>query len=139
MKIFTIGYGGRTPTDFIASLTASGIRCVADVRFSTRRAFLNCYAKANTPEKGIEGLLARSGIQYRWFSELGNEWRDAPGWEENYRSLLERDGEKRTERLRLLPEPFCLLCGEKDPRECHRSILAEYLARNWPGSEIAHL
>jgi uncharacterized protein (DUF488 family) len=33
----------------------------------------------------------------------------------------------------------CLLCSEATPEQCHRRLVAERLARHWPGLEIIHL
>jgi hypothetical protein len=41
------------------------------------------------------------------------------------------------ERLVDIPEPYCLLCSEKEPETCHRSILAEFLQQR--GHEVEHL
>jgi hypothetical protein len=37
-----------------------------------------------------------------------------------------------------VPAPYCLLCAEKSPTECHRSIIAAHLARV-TGAEVVHL
>jgi uncharacterized protein (DUF488 family) len=139
MKIYTIGYGGRSPADFTASLVAAGVRCIADVRAFPERSSMGSYVRAKSPEKGIEGLLARAGIAYRWLPELGNEWRHEDGWEEKYRARLESEGERRTQGLFELDSPFCLLCAEKDPGRCHRAIVAAYLERARDDVEIEHL
>jgi len=138
MKIFTIGYGGRHPSDFVTLLTEAGVRCVADVR-EVPRGSMGSYTKAKTPDKGIEALLAPRDIEYRWLPELGNPWRKADGWEKNYRGRLKNEGKKRTEALLALPRPFCLLCAEKDPADCHRSILSDYLEEAWDGVKVEHL
>jgi hypothetical protein len=33
----------------------------------------------------------------------------------------------------------CLLCSEATPEHCHRSLVAERLARHWPELEVIHL
>jgi uncharacterized protein (DUF488 family) len=35
--------------------------------------------------------------------------------------------------------PSCLLCSESTPEYCHRRLVAERLARHWPGVEVIHL
>ncbi|MGD9518086.1 MAG: DUF488 family protein [Armatimonadota bacterium] len=43
----------------------------------------------------------------------------------------------RSQTLVALPRPFCLMCAEKRPEECHRLLIAEWLAgRGW---EVVHL
>ena len=138
MKItfYTIGYGNRTPAEFVSALQAHGVSTVVDVRFRPGRARLNCYAKAKTPDKRIEKLLTAVGIKYESFVELGNPFLDVEAWAEPYRRRLETDGPKLTERLvRLvgsgeIAQPFCLLCAEKQPQDCHRTILADWLVKS---------
>lgn len=127
MRFFTIGYGGRTPTQFVELLTASGVRTVADIRAVPHKAYLASYAKARSPDKGLEGLLARAGIAYAWIEELGNPFRHEPGWEAAYAALLDKEGGRRLERLSGLSEPFALLCAEKHAADCHRSLVAARL------------
>ena len=106
------------------------------VRLRPTRARLNCYAKAKTPDKRIEKLLTAVGIKYESFVELGNPFLDVEAWAEPYRRRLETDGRRLTERLvRLvgtgeIAQPFCLLCSEKNPQDCHRTIVADWLVKS---------
>lgn len=63
MKIFTVGYGGRKPGEFIDLLKKNDVKIVVDVRLKPERAFMGIYAKGKDPHKGIQGLLERAGIQ----------------------------------------------------------------------------
>jgi uncharacterized protein (DUF488 family) len=134
VKLFTIGYGGRKPDEFVRTLVQHGVRTIADVRIAPQRASMGSYVKAREPEKGIEKLLAGAGIAYAWLEELGNEFRHDEGWPERYRELLAREGDARTRRLLALDGPTCLLCAEKRPAECHRTLVADWLAAH--GHEI---
>jgi uncharacterized protein (DUF488 family) len=137
MKIYTIGYGGRPPQEFIAILKEHGVVTLADVRLLPDRTRFGSYKKAKDSSKGIEKLLSDAGIEYVWLRELGNIYMDLDDWREKYRLLLEAEGDQRTERLQTLQFPICLLCAEKDPDGCHRSIIAKYLAVR--GFDIEHL
>lgn len=33
----------------------------------------------------------------------------------------------------------CLLCSEATPEKCHRRLVAERLAKAWPGVEVVHI
>src|SRR3990172_4540674 len=129
MTVFTIGYGGRSPTEFVELLKQHGIATVVDVRLRPDRASMGIWVKAKTPEKGIENLLRGAGIGYVSHIELGNVFLDLKDWPERYRELLERCGDLLTARLEGVPQPFCLLCAEKDAARCHRVLIADYLAR----------
>lgn len=137
MKLYTIGYGGRSPDEFVRLLKDNGVRAVVDVRLRPDRSSMGTYAKAKDPHKGIEGLLSRAGIQYFSFVELGNLFLDLEDWQMRYRNLTERAGDLLTERLRQVPQPFCLMCAEKSAGRCHRAIIAEYLAPQ--GYTVEHI
>ena len=138
MKLFTIGYGGRTREEFIRLLGDHGVRTVVDVRLRPDRASMGIWVKAKTPDKGIERVLAQADIGYRSFVELGNVFLDLPDWQERYGLLLEKSGELLVRRLEALPEPICLLCAEKRVAECHRHQIADYLRRT-RGADVQHI
>jgi uncharacterized protein (DUF488 family) len=137
LKLFTIGYGGRDPEEFLATLVAHGVRAVVDVRLRPERANPGIYARAAGEGKGIEGLLARGGIAYFPLVELGNVFLECDDWEERFGEYFRRVGDLLTARLGGVPEPFCLLCSERDARKCHRRVVAEHLAAK--GYEVHHL
>ena len=137
MTLFTIGYGGRNPDELVNLLVASGVRTVADVRLRPDRAAMGVYAKAKTPDKGIEKIFTAAGISYHSLPELGNMFMDYEDWRERYRKLLDRAGELIVARLEALPGPVCLLCAEKRVSECHRDAIAQFMAsRGW---QVAHI
>jgi uncharacterized protein (DUF488 family) len=137
MKLYTIGYGGRGPDEFLRLLKDNGIRAVADVRLRPDRSSMGTYVKAKDPDKGIEGCLSRAGIQYFSFVELGNLFLDVDDWQVRYRHLMEKAGDLLTERLLRVPQPFCLMCSEKSADRCHRTIIAAYLAEK--GHDVKHI
>jgi len=137
MKVFTIGYGGRHPQEFITILKENGVITLVDVRLLPERSSFGSYKKVKESSKGIERLLSDAGIKYVWMRELGNIYMGSDDWREKYRLLLETEGDRRTERLLSLQFPICLLCAEKDPDGCHRGIIAKHLASR--GFEIEHL
>ena len=46
MKIFTVGYGGRKPDEFIALLKKHDVEIIVDLRLKPERAFMGVYAKS---------------------------------------------------------------------------------------------
>jgi uncharacterized protein (DUF488 family) len=138
MTFYTIGYGGRRPSEFVELLVEHGVRAVADVRIRPDRASMGAYARATSPEKGIEKRLADRGIAYHAILELGNLFRDREDWPAVYRVLFERAGDLLVGRLDGLPQPFCLLCAEKHAADCHRSVIADFLVatRGWSFEHI---
>ena len=137
MKIYTIGYGGRSASEFIDLLKKAKVTTLVDVRLNPERAFMGIYAKGKDPHKGIQGLLEREGIHYIWVSELGNPFKDDKDWKPKYQLHLEQKGVSLCSRLYELKSPFCLLCAEKYASTCHRKVISDYLADK--GYEVEHL
>ena len=94
------------------------------------------FARAKSQDKGIQKLLATVGIEYISVLELGNIFLEYTDWRERYRELLVKAGDLLTQRLGKVSSPFCLVCAEKSPAECHRSLIAEYLGQK--GYEVVH-
>ncbi len=142
MKLFTVGYGGRNRDEFLNLIRANGIQTIVDIRLRPDRASMGIWVKAKTPDKGIESWLKPAGIRYHSLIELGNVFLDFPDWKTRYRQMLDSAGELLTERLkRLLAEegPMGLLCAEKKVEDCHRLLVADYLAIHMQGLDILHL
>jgi uncharacterized protein (DUF488 family) len=137
MKVFTIGYGGRPPEELAQRLVQAGVRTVVDVRLRPDRASLGAYARAKSPDKGIERLLSSHGLRYRSLPELGNLFLEHEDWRQLYATLLSRAGELLVMRLAALEGPLCLLCAERRVADCHRLQIAEFLSAR--GHEIVHL
>ena len=136
MHIFTIGYGGRNPSEFVELLQRHNIATVVDVRIQPNRASMGSYVRARSPERGIERLLSSAGIAYRSILELGNPFLADADWVERYRRLLEAEPERYAV-LEMIELPFALLCAEKRAAACHRAQIAEALAsRGW---QVTHI
>ena len=137
MEFYTIGYGGRKPQEFLDLLKHKGVKLIIDVRLRPDRASMGSYARAKSQDKGIQKLLTTAGINYISVVELGNIFLEYTDWRERYRELLVRAGDLLTQRLENVSFPFCLMCAEKSPAECHRSLIAEYLVSM--GHEVEHI
>lgn len=152
----TIGVYGFDGAGFIDALHEAEVGLVLDVR-QRRGVRGSRYAWANA--KRLEAALADAGIGYSHLPELAptTEMRQAQYRED------ERRGEGKRSRTRLAPEyarlyterildqvelePIvsfvgnqraALLCVERDPEACHRSLIAARLEREL-GIEVAHL
>ena len=147
--IATIGVYGFNRETFLATLAEAGIDLVLDVR--QRRGVRGSeYTWANA--RRLQDSLSEAGINYSHLKELAptTELRQAQyraddrrGEGKRSRSLLApeyADGytEEILDRVDLAPivkwvggSKAALLCVERDPEACHRSLIAARLQRDW--------
>lgn len=128
--IYTIGYEGIDIEQFIATLKAVRVDRVADVRA------IALSRKKGFSKRSLSARLSAEGIEYLHFAELGDPkpGREAAraGLYDQFRVIYEShiSTESAQSSLRNLAslageKPTCLLCFERDPATCHRSIIAE--------------
>jgi uncharacterized protein (DUF488 family) len=145
IQIFTIGFTKRTATEFFGELERARIEHLVDVRLS------NTSQLAGYTKRGdLEFFLERvGGISYRHEPLLSptrelfdDRKRRRVGWQEFEKRFRRLMVERRVED-RIDPSWFrgrtVLLCSEASADECHRSIVADYLANAWGGTEVTHL
>jgi uncharacterized protein (DUF488 family) len=133
--VYTIGYE-RTDIDrFIATLKSVGVKQLADVRA------IAVSRKKGFSKKSLAARLDVEGIEYLHFIELGDPklGREAAraGRYNEFRAIYGAhfdSNEAQASFQKLLTtvrkQPTCLLCFERDPVTCHRSIVAERIAKN---------
>ena len=137
MHLYTIGYGGRNPQEFVKLLQQNGIMTIVDVRLRPDRASMGAYQLAKDPARGIQNLLNSGNIKYVSLVELGNIFLGYENWRERYSLLLEKAGDLLIEKLQEIVGPLCLLCAEKKVVDCHRLQITGYLEQK--GWEIEHI
>ena len=141
MKIFTIGYEKSTQPELIAALQAAGVTRLIDVRavpLSRRPGF-----SKNILKNG----LAEAGIEYIHLKALGTPAEGREAARKGRHAELERIYAGQLE----LPEaivagaqmrelaaerPSALLCYEREPSGCHRTLLLRWVA---PEAEVVDL
>ena len=135
MQIFTIGYEGATQAELVAVLKTAGVELVADIRavpLSRRPGF-----SKNVLANG----LREAGIGYVGLKALGTppEGREAARRGDHakladvYAAQLELpEAALQGEQLRDMAkhQPTALLCFERDPEGCHRSLLIDAILPN---------
>jgi uncharacterized protein (DUF488 family) len=147
-RIATIGVYGFSADTFLAALRGADVREVLDVR-QRRGVRGREYAWANA--KRLEAALTAAGIGYEHLPEL------APTTElrELQYAADDREGVGKRSREKLAPEyvkgylseildavdldlltaalpadgPAALMCVERDPEACHRSLIADRLKK----------
>lgn len=141
MTIFTIGYEGATMAEFLAALTAAGVQRVIDVRA------LPLSRRPGFSKTTLAASLAEAGIDYVHLKALGTpkEGRDAAKrgdvatLERVYEGQLQLpEAQAQAAMMRALAaeQPSALLCYERDPRHCHRTLL---LAAEGEGVDVVDL
>ena len=128
MRVFTIGYESATMADFIQALTSAGVERVIDVRAvpnSRRPGF------SKTP---LRNALAEAGIDYVHLRALGTPAAGREAARKGRHEDLKRiyaaqlylpEAIVAAEQMRELAAErhSALLCYERDPAGCHRSLL----------------
>src|SRR5512132_172814 len=133
MRIFTIGYEGATVAEFLAALQKAGVERVIDIRAvpnSRRPGF------SKTP---LRNALAEAGIDYVHLRALGTPADGRAAARAGRKDELKRIYAGQLELPEAIAEtgkmldlsrekPSALLCYERDPAACHRTLLLEAVA-----------
>ena len=141
MRIFTIGYEGATVAEFLAALQKAGVERVIDIRAvpnSRRPGF------SKTP---LRNALAEAGIDYVHLRALGTPADGRAAARAGRKDELRRIYAGQLELPEAIAEtgkmldlsrekPSALLCYERDPAACHRTLLLEAVA---PDVEVEDL
>ena len=144
MNIFTIGFTKKSAEKFFGLLSKAGVKRIVDVRLNNVSQLAG-FAKCDDLRYFAQQL---GSIDYIHLPELAptkeilDEYRkDGLDWaryESKFLSLMRERQIEKTVPENLLEEG-CLLCSEDKPHNCHRRLVAEYLAEEWGGVEITHL
>jgi uncharacterized protein (DUF488 family) len=156
-ELFTIGVYGFTIESFLAELDSAGVKLVLDVR--QRRGVRGPeYAWANSQR--LQNALADAGFAYEHHLELAptTAMRKSQYAEDDKRKIARRDRfdladvyvdaytadvldhadlDTLAETVRL-KGPAALLCVERVPEACHRSLIAARMADRY-GIAVGHI
>ncbi|MFL0587784.1 DUF488 family protein [Sphingomonas olei] len=130
MTIFTIGYEGVTMDEFIAALHRAGVERVIDVRA------LPLSRRPGFSKSTLAASLQAAGIDYVHLKALGTPKRgrdaakkgDVATLREVYDDQLALpEAQAAAAQMRALAaeKPSALLCYERDPCHCHRTLLLQ--------------
>ncbi|WP_449419312.1 DUF488 domain-containing protein [Phormidium nigroviride] len=126
IEIFTVGHSNLSIEAFISLLKEHEITAIADVRSHPYSRYLPHFNKSE-----IKASLSSVGIQYVFLGkELGARPEDLSCYDVNGKALYERIAATQLfaegiQRLIKGAESYklTLMCAEKDPITCHRTIL----------------
>ncbi|MCU6452706.1 DUF488 domain-containing protein [Sphingomonas sp. A2-49] len=128
--IYTIGYEATTMADFLAALRTAGVARVIDVRA------LPLSRRPGFSKSSLAAQLAEVGIDYVHLKSLGTPKRGRDAAKKGDVATLEAVYDEQL----ALPEaqaaaaimldlaaerPSALLCYERDPAHCHRTLLLD--------------
>ena len=127
-RIFTIGYEGKTPHEFLRILQQNGIERLADVREIANS------RKAGFSSGTLGEFLRKHGIEYVHLKGLGSTQSDRQKLRmdndfASFSSRFRRILEDRRDDLNLLlslavERTTAIMCFELDASRCHRSMIA---------------
>lgn len=132
-QVFTIGYEGADVDRFLTTLKDAGVATLADVRavaLSRKRGF---------SKSALRDALASQNIGYEHFIKLGTPKEGRQAARAGDGELMRRiycdqvlatdEAQAAFQDLEALAasRPICLLCFERDPVNCHRTVLAKKL------------
>lgn len=138
--VYTVGHSNHPPERFLELLARHAITLVGDVRSRP-------YSRMNPQfnRENLKRLLAATGIGYTFLGrELGARSEDPACYDGG---KVQYDRLARTDLFRQGLESACeaakthrlaLMCAEKDPLECHRTILVSRELRAL-GVEVRHI
>lgn len=131
VRVFTLGYQGRSVREVLEIAQHGGIEQVIDVRENARS------RKPGFSSSELERALASVGTAYVHLPTLGCEresrqafWRGGATADflDRYRRKVTEDRRSLEDLARLVRRSrSLLLCLERDPRRCHRVVLGEWL------------
>jgi uncharacterized protein (DUF488 family) len=145
VTVWTIGHSTRAIEVFISLLEEHGIRLLVDVRSlpGSKR-----YPQFN--KEALVNSLAKSGIDYEHFPELGGRRKATPeskntAWRNasfrGYADYMATDefhkGIKRFLDRAAEAGPTAIMCAEAVWWRCHRALIADYLKAH--GQEVRHI
>lgn len=141
MKIFTIGYEATTMAEFVAALQRAGVERVIDVRA------LPLSRRPGFSKNILAASLREYGIDYVHLKNLGTPKPGRDAAKKGDVATLEAvydvqlglpEAQAEAARMRALAaeKPSALLCFERNPQHCHRTLL---LDAEGEGAEVIDL
>lgn len=145
MIIHTVGHSNRTMEAFIDILRSAKLQSLVDVR-----AYPSSRRHPQFESARLRRALASSNISYAWEGQRLGGFRkgrpDSPHRALTSASLRAYADHMQTEEFRTVAAQLmvlagrtrlALMCAEKDPSHCHRSMIADYLSA--AGVRVVHL
>lgn len=145
MEIYTIGFTKKTADKFFGLLRAAGITRLIDTRLNNVSQLAG-FAKQDDLKFFLKEICHADYVHEPLLAptqEMLDQYKKEKGSWENYEVqfvalLRDRQIENKL-RKDIFEGRAVLLCSEDKPDHCHRRLVAEYLAKRWPGVSVKHL
>jgi uncharacterized protein (DUF488 family) len=142
-RLFSIGYASKPIEVFLAQLNQHGVNAIADVRsVPYSKVFYDYHREA------LITTLKNAGVHYVYLGEeLGPRSKDDTHYNEQQQVQFDRlmqsslylDGVARLQAGLDKGLNVALMCAEKDPADCHRSLLIGYHLQRQLGMSLQHI
>lgn len=132
--LLTVGYEGRSVEDVMTTLLFHNVRALCDVRANPKS------MKFGFSQKRLEKISQSLGVFYIHIPQLGidgetrkrflgDSRKDYDALFEEYHESLQSKTMYVNQLVHLLKEyrRIALMCYEKEPRMCHRSVVSQYI------------
>lgn len=141
--VFSVGYEGMSVEGLAERLAQSGVTTLVDVR-------LNAISRRpGFSRKALAAAMEAAGIAYVHERELGNPKENRAAFQSDdrtegrarMRAILENGAGEALDRVVELAETskVAVLCVERDPAQCHRSVITEMVSERNPNVAIVPL
>jgi len=145
LKLYTIGFSGKTARQFFEVLKKNKIECLVDIRIYPSSDDAGFCSQEDLPYFLEE--IASCGYSHRLelapTEKLLDDYHQYPDWEKYVDGFTQLMDERKIpfslDREFFEGKNCCLLCFEPTAEFCHRRLVAERIMEHWQGVEIVHL
>jgi uncharacterized protein (DUF488 family) len=142
LRVYTIGYEGRSVEQLVDSLLEEDVAVLVDVRLRAMS------RKTGFGRSALAAAHTAAGIEYVHEPTLGNPKENREPFHRNdprARAFYDQrmhdvggDALRRLEQL-VVSRPVALLCFERDAAICHRTAIATWLKQVHPALDVVDL
>jgi uncharacterized protein (DUF488 family) len=146
MRLYTIGFTQKSAQEFFELLRDNGVQRLIDIRIHPHGQ-LSGFARQYDLPYFLDELAGQ--CQYLYLpvlaptEEIMKDYRKDGNWARyaaRFEALMdERNIPAGMDRSIFSNATGCLLCSESTPEHCHRRLVADRLAKAWPGLEVIHI
>jgi len=145
LKLYTIGFSGKTAQQFFEILKKNKIDCLCDIRIYPNSGDAGFCNQTDLPYF----LEEIANCRYKYCPELApterllDEYHLNPDWDKYVSEFTQLMEERKIpfslDRAFFKARNCCLLCFEPTPEFCHRRLVSERIKEHWNDVEIIHL